>query len=131
MEKSKDFGAFMLLAGTLPFKTEQMESLQTANLDKLLIETDCPYLTSEPHRPSRNESAFIRRIAIFAEKMLDMAENDFCTLIDQNTQKFSISSESLSWTFYYLKSKNRHKRYHWLCSNPWEFYRCPPRIYVN
>ncbi|MDR1891150.1 MAG: TatD family hydrolase [Puniceicoccales bacterium] len=88
MEKLKDFGAFISFAGTLTFKKEQVAPLQAANLDKLLIETDCPYLTPEPHKPSRNEPAFIRATARFAAKMLNMAENDFCSLTYQNTEKF-------------------------------------------
>lgn len=44
--------------------------------DKLLIETDGPYLTPHPHRGSRNESAYTRYVA---EKMGD--------LLDQSTQE--------------------------------------------
>jgi TatD DNase family protein len=88
MEKLKSFGAFVSFAGTLTFRKEQVEPLKVANLDKLLIETDCPYLTPEPHRPKRNEPAFIRATARFAAKTLNMSEDDFCNLTYKNTEKF-------------------------------------------
>jgi TatD DNase family protein len=88
MEKLKSFGAFVSFAGTLTFKKEQVKPLKVANPDKLLIETDCPFLTPEPHRPKRNEPAFIRATARFAAKTLGMPENDFCNLTYKNTEKF-------------------------------------------
>jgi TatD DNase family protein len=88
MEKLKSFGAFVSFAGTLTFRKEQVESLKVANPDKLLIETDCPYLTPKPHRPKRNEPAFIQATARFAAEALGMSENDFCNLTYKNTEEF-------------------------------------------
>ncbi len=39
------------------------EIVEWLPLDRLLIETDCPYLTPHPHRGERNEPAYVRLVA--------------------------------------------------------------------
>jgi TatD DNase family protein len=36
---------------------------KTVPLDRLLVETDCPYLTPVPHRGKRNEPAYVSFVA--------------------------------------------------------------------
>ena len=44
-------------------------------LDRLLVETDCPYLAPHPHRGERNDSALMRlTIAALAEQRGQTAE---------------------------------------------------------
>lgn len=60
-----DMGFYISLAGILTFKSA--ESLRTTvkdvPLDRLLVETDSPYLAPLPHRGKRNEPAFVAHTA--------------------------------------------------------------------
>jgi TatD DNase family protein len=59
--------------------------------DKLLLETDGPYLTPHPHRGSRNEPAYISLVADKMEELLDMSSERICSLTTQNAKTlFSI-----------------------------------------
>lgn len=50
-------GYYISISGTVTWKNakEPLEVIQVVPLDRLLIETDCPYLTPEPNRGKRNE----------------------------------------------------------------------------
>lgn len=54
-------GLHISFAGKLTHKnaTALREVAATVALDRLLVETDCPYLTPEPYRGKRNEPAFV------------------------------------------------------------------------
>jgi len=58
-------GFYLSFSGILTFQnaTVLREIAKTAPLDRLLIETDCPYLTPVPHRGRRNEPAYVSFVA--------------------------------------------------------------------
>jgi len=60
-----DMGVYISVAGPVTFNNnvKTVEVVQKAPLDKLLIETDSPYLTPVPHRGKRNDSAYVRYVA--------------------------------------------------------------------
>lgn len=60
-----ELGAYISLAGpvTFPKATDLHEVAQRVPLDRLLIETDCPYLTPHPYRGKRNEPARVHFVA--------------------------------------------------------------------
>jgi TatD DNase family protein len=58
-------GAFISLAGPVTFKNtrKSVEVAQKIQIEKLLVETDTPYLTPHPYRGKRNEPALLPLIA--------------------------------------------------------------------
>lgn len=56
---------YIAFGGSLTFKKAQkpQEAAKLVPLDRLLIETDCPYLTPEPYRGKRNSSLYVRFVA--------------------------------------------------------------------
>lgn len=58
-------GFYISVAGpvTFPKSGKTKEVAKSVPLDRLLIETDSPYLTPQPHRGRRNEPAYVRLVA--------------------------------------------------------------------
>lgn len=65
VKQALDLGFYISLAGPVTFKNAKNanEMIEMLPLDRLLIETDSPYLAPEPHRGSRNDSRNVRFIA--------------------------------------------------------------------
>ena len=76
------------IGGVLTYKKASIaETVKDIPLDRILLETDSPYLTPVPHRGKRNESAYIPHIAEFlaARKETDMEE--VASVTTQNAEK--------------------------------------------
>ncbi len=60
-----DLGFYLSFSGILTFNnaTTLREIVKTVPLDRILVETDCPYLTPVPRRGTRNEPAFVQHVA--------------------------------------------------------------------
>jgi TatD DNase family protein len=60
-----ELGAYLSFAGPVTFRNaaELHEVARRAPLERMLIETDCPYLAPHPHRGQRNEPAYVRLVA--------------------------------------------------------------------
>ncbi|HEU5466770.1 MAG TPA: TatD family hydrolase [Gemmatimonadales bacterium] len=60
-----EIGAYFSFSGMITFKSwGHPEYLTGCPADRLLVETDAPYLAPVPHRGSRNEPAFVRETAL-------------------------------------------------------------------
>jgi TatD DNase family protein len=64
-ERAIELGFFIGISGPVTFKNAQVkqEMVTSLPLERLLIETDAPYLAPHPHRGKRNEPAFVALIA--------------------------------------------------------------------
>ena len=64
-ERYLAMGLYLSFSGVVTFKNAGViaEVARTTPLDRLLIETDCPFLAPEPYRGKRNEPAYVRYVA--------------------------------------------------------------------
>jgi TatD DNase family protein len=71
-------GCFLSLSGIVTFKEpgELVEVAKITPLDKLLIETDAPYLAPIPHRGKRNEPSFIVETARVIAQVKGLEERE-------------------------------------------------------
>ena len=86
-EKLLDFGAYFSASGIITFKnsTTLQETFKFIPLDRLLIETDSPYLTPEPNRGKKNEPSFVIYIA---KKLAEIKNVPNTDLIKKTTLNF-------------------------------------------
>jgi TatD DNase family protein len=93
-ERALDMGFLISFSGILTFKTAATlrEVARRLPLDRLLVESDCPYLAPVPHRGRRNEPAFVRdTLRCLAEvKGLPPSEVEWAT--DENFRRFFVLS---------------------------------------
>jgi TatD DNase family protein len=82
-EKAVELGFYISASGIMTFKTADAlrDTLAGVPLDRLLVETDAPYLAPIPHRGKRNEPAYVAKTAArLAEvKGVAMAELEAAT----------------------------------------------------
>lgn len=82
-------GMYISLSGTVTFKNakEPKEVAKIVPLDRLLIETDAPYLAPVPYRGKRNEPAFVRATGEFIAELLNIDELVLMENINQNYER--------------------------------------------
>lgn len=80
-------GFLISFAGNVTFKNadELREAARAVPRDRLLVETDCPYLTPVPHRGKRNEPCFVADTARFLAEFYGESPED---LAEQTTKNF-------------------------------------------
>ncbi len=83
-------GGYISIAGPVTFKNARglIDVAKFVPLDKLLIETDSPYLCPEPLRGRRNEPSNVRFIAQKIADIKEMPLEEFARITTENTIKF-------------------------------------------
>jgi TatD DNase family protein len=73
-----DIGFYISLAGiiTFPKAAELREVARQVPLDRLLVETDSPFLAPVPHRGKRNEPAYVAQVASALDALLQLPQGE-------------------------------------------------------
>lgn len=84
-----DLGFYISLAGPVTYRNARVpkEVAKEVPLDRLLIETDCPYLTPEPNRGRRNEPAYVRYVAGEIADLRGISYTDLVEATNRNTKE--------------------------------------------
>ncbi|MCW2771355.1 MAG: AraC family transcriptional regulator [Aeromicrobium sp.] len=84
-----DRGAYLSFAGTVTFKNADnlREALRVTPRDRILVETDAPFLTPAPHRGQPNASFLIPLTVRFMAGLAGISVDDMCRDIDANTDR--------------------------------------------
>lgn len=79
------------IGGVLTYKKASIaDTVKQIPLERILLETDSPYLTPVPHRGKRNESAYVRHIAEFLAARKDTALEDVAETTTENAKKLFV-----------------------------------------
>lgn len=81
-----ELGGYVSFSGILTFKnSEDIRSIaRDVHHDRLLVETDAPYLAPPPHRGKRNEPAFVRNTARVLAETVGVTEDGIAELTTEN-----------------------------------------------
>ncbi|MGG3799678.1 TatD family hydrolase [Metabacillus fastidiosus] len=84
-----DMNFYISFGGPVTFKNAKKpkEVVQEIPLDRLLIETDCPYLTPHPFRGKRNEPGYVKYVAEEIAKLRNLSYEEIAKKTSDNGKK--------------------------------------------
>ena len=93
-----DLGFYLSISGIAAFPKSQdlRDIFAAAPVDRLLVETDSPYLAPPPHRGKRNEPAYVAHTARRMAEEVGMSEADFAARTTANFDR--LFSKAAAWT---------------------------------
>lgn len=89
-----DMGMYLGIGGVVTFKNARklVETVEYAPMDRLLLETDCPYMAPEPHRGHRNCSLYLPLVAAKIAEIKKIPQEEVERQTAENAKKlFRIS----------------------------------------
>ncbi len=92
-ETAKEFlkmGLYISFTGVITFKNARraIEALKVIPTDRLMIETDCPYMAPEPYRGQRNHSGYVFRMAEKIAEVKGLSYEEVAEITTNNAIKF-------------------------------------------
>lgn len=90
LERALDLGAFVSFAGNVSFKSadDLRAAARRVPGDRLLIETDSPFLTPVPHRGRPNEPALVRYVGTAVAEARNVDVGELAAVTTANAREF-------------------------------------------
>lgn len=85
-KKFLDLGFYLSFSGIISFKNAQSlrDVLKRVPLDRVLVETDSPYLVPEPHRGKPNQPKYVRQVAQAMADCYQVSLQQVCEITTKN-----------------------------------------------
>ena len=119
-------GFHISIPGTITYPGNQAlrDVVRAVSIDRMLVETDCPYLTPVPHRGKRNEPAYVRLAAEKLAEVKGLTLDDVARITTKNASDlFGISLWDQSTKIAYRIRNSLYLNITNRCSNRCTF--CP------
>ncbi|MBQ8841542.1 MAG: TatD family hydrolase [Ruminiclostridium sp.] len=89
-QKIIDLGMMISFTGVLTFKNAKkaVEACKIIPMDRLMLETDCPYMTPVPHRGERNNSSYTYHTDEKVAEIKNMSVNEVIEICNANAVSF-------------------------------------------
>jgi TatD DNase family protein len=89
-QRAIEIGFMISFSGIVTFKkADELRAVaKLAPLDRLLIETDCPYLTPIPYRGKRNEPAYVVEVARCLAGLHNVSLEEMARITSENFNRF-------------------------------------------
>ena len=90
MKEYLKLGDYIALGGAVTFKNAKTpkEVAKAVDLDRLLLETDCPYMTPVPYRGKRNEPKLVKFTCQYIADLRQMDASELEKITGENTKRF-------------------------------------------
>lgn len=87
-EQAMDWGFYISISGPVTYENARQlpDIVRVLPVDRLLVETDCPFLPPHPHRGERNEPAYVRLVAERIAELKGMSFDELARATTANAQ---------------------------------------------
>ena len=87
-------GAYFAFGGAITFKNAKKEDIiKSIPIDRVVCETDCPYMTPVPYRGQLNEPQRVREVYIKMAEVYGLPLEDFIKIVAKNASRFFCESK--------------------------------------
>ena len=83
-----DAGYYVSFTGVLSFAKNYDELIKTVPVDRIMTETDCPYVAPVPHRGQRNEPSYVTEVVKAIARIRSENEEVIARQVLKNAQEF-------------------------------------------
>ncbi|MGH7249437.1 MAG: TatD family hydrolase, partial [Minisyncoccia bacterium] len=82
-----DFGFTLSFTGVITFTHDYDEVVKNTPLDRIMTETDCPYVAPVPYRGKRNEPVYVREVVKRIAEIKNLSEEEVAQAIMVNAKR--------------------------------------------